>query len=159
MNKHETPRGKNDGDALTHVTSQVHKLGDFVQTPLPFSPPRPPSVAESGAAVVARHRAICEGESTTHRASEKRTERAFIRLPSRPSRKLRKSCQRRGSFPTPGLELWPREVMVMHAARSLHRSGTPKKHRRPRGGSVAYESLCLSVLPSPFFLKISVALA
>lgn len=38
---------------------------------------------------------------------EKRTEHAFIRFPSHSSRKLRKSCQRWGSFPTSGLELWP----------------------------------------------------
>lgn len=81
----------------------------------------------------------------------KRTERAFIRLPPQSSRKLRKWCQRRGSFPT----RWSGAVAGLGetALGSLIAASlwNAKKTQTPRGGLMAYASLCLAV-PLFFFL-------
>lgn len=59
---------------------------------------------ESGAAVVTRHRAICEGDSTTHRAFEMHRA-CFHTFPITVEQKIEKIVSKTGSFPTSGLEL------------------------------------------------------
>ncbi len=104
------------------------------------------------------------GTQPCTKSFEKLTERAFIHLPSRSSRKLRKPCQKRGNVPTSGLELWSSRRGRVEESWSRTRPGRclalecQKNTDAPRG-LVAYESLCLSALRSPFFWKISVALA
>lgn len=147
---------------LSHVTFQVQKFK---------------ALRSRAAAIFSSASSICESQSsldtepsvrgTQPRTEpfEKRTERAFIRFPITVKQKIEKIVSKdEGASPTSGLELWPgrggqRQGVVMVGPIAAASLWNAKKTQTPQGGLMAYASLCLSVLRSPFFLKISVVLA